>query len=82
MAQHAIPHFANDQGVAVVHVGVKEFNCMGARAPFDHPHIYLDMGGDTEIVCPYCSTLYKFDAKLHDDQSDPAGALVEIPATV
>jgi uncharacterized Zn-finger protein len=82
MADHLVPHFANDQGVAVIHVGVKEFNCMGARAPFDHPHIYLDMGSDDEIICPYCSTLFKYDSKLHGDETRPAGAFVKAPAAV
>ena len=77
MADHAVPHFANDQGVAVIHIGVKEFQCMGARAPFDHPHVFLDMGADAEIVCPYCSTLYKYDAKLPANQTRPAGAFVQ-----
>ncbi|MBN8941792.1 MAG: zinc-finger domain-containing protein [Rhizobiales bacterium] len=77
MADHVVPHFANDQGVAVIHIGVKEFQCMGARTPFDHPHVFLDMGSDGEIICPYCSTLYKFDAKLHADQTAPAGAFVQ-----
>lgn len=77
MADHAVPHFANDQGVATIHIGVKEFQCMGARAPYDHPHVFLDMGADAEIVCPYCSTLYKYDAKLHANQTNPAGAFVQ-----
>lgn len=77
MAAHAVPHFANDDGVAVIEIGVKEFQCMGARAPYDHPHVFLDMGGDNEIVCPYCSTLYKFSAALHGDETRPAGAYVK-----
>lgn len=77
MADHIVPHFANDDGVAVIHIGVKEFQCMGARAPFDHPHVFLDMGSDSEIICPYCSTLYKFDASLHGDETRPAGAYVK-----
>ena len=59
------PKFANDEGAGEVRIGVKEFECIGATPPFDHPHIYLDMGRDGEIVCPYCSTLYKFDASKH-----------------
>jgi hypothetical protein len=39
--------------------------CTGALPPFDHPHIYIDMGGDAEAVCPYCSTLYVYDEALH-----------------
>ena len=38
--------------------------CVGAKPPFDHPHVFLDMGGDNEIICPYCSTLYRHDPSL------------------
>ena len=71
-----IPHFANDAGAERIFIGVKEFNCMGARAPFDHPHVFLDMGADEQILCPYCSTLVIYDARLGHDQSDPKGSLV------
>jgi uncharacterized Zn-finger protein len=69
------PHFANDQGVEKIYVGVKELNCMGARPPFDHPHVYLDMGAESQILCPYCSTLFVHDAKLEPDETVPAGCL-------
>jgi uncharacterized Zn-finger protein len=77
MAAHTIPHLHNDAGAAIIHVGAKEFMCIGASAPFDHPHIYLDMGSDSEILCPYCSTLYRFRRDLHADQTDPAGCVVK-----
>jgi uncharacterized Zn-finger protein len=76
MADHVVPHLANDLGVEKVYVGVRELNCMGARPPYDHPHVFLDMGGDTQILCPYCSTLYLFDARLHADETDPKDCLV------
>ena len=76
MAGAMIPHIANDLGAERIFVGVKEFNCMGARAPFDHPHIYLDMGQDSQILCPYCSTLFIYDPRLKPDESDPKGSLV------
>ena len=76
MAASVVPHFANDEGAEKVLVGVKEFQCMGARPPFDHPHVYLDMGADSQIVCPYCSTLYVHDARLAATESEPAGCLV------
>ena len=72
MADHHIPHFHNDPGVPAIRVGAKEFMCVGASPPFDHPHIYIDMGGDTDAVCSYCSTRYIYDATLHG-RSDPAG---------
>jgi len=71
MAHHSIPHFHNDPGLAAISVGSKEFMCMGANAPFDHPHIFLDMGADSEVVCPYCSTLYKYSSALHEGTADP-----------
>jgi uncharacterized Zn-finger protein len=78
MAASKIPHMANDQGVEKIFVGVKELQCMGARPPYDHPHVYLDMGADDQIICPYCSTLYVCDKRLPPDESDPAGAIVKL----
>lgn len=72
MADHGIPHFHNEPGVAVVHVGTREFMCVGAKPPFDHPHVFLDMGADHEIICPYCSTLYRHDPKLKASECLPA----------
>jgi uncharacterized Zn-finger protein len=80
MAASLIPHFANDQGVEKIRVGVREFQCMGARPPHDHPHVFLDMGADGQILCPYCSALYVYDASLAADDSDPKGALVAADA--
>ena len=76
MAGGLIPHFVNDSGAERIFIGVKEFNCMGARAPFDHPHVYLDMGQDGQILCPYCSTLYIHDPRLSEGDSDPKGSRV------
>jgi uncharacterized Zn-finger protein len=47
MADAHVPHLANDKGVEKIYVGVKELQCMGARPPHDHPHVYLDMGADS-----------------------------------
>ena len=50
MADIGVPHFCNDAGVEKIQIGVNEFQCMGARPPFDHPHVFLDMGGDRQII--------------------------------
>ena len=71
MAEHSTPHFHNTPGVAEIRVGAKEFMCIGALPPFDHPHVYLDMGEENEIVCPYCSTLFNYDPSLKQTESDP-----------
>ncbi len=72
MADSVVPHFHNDAGVPVIEIGAREFKCVGAKPPFDHPHIYLDMGDDAEIICAYCSTLYRFDPKLDPHHARPA----------
>ena len=78
MAASTIPHLANDLGVEKIFVGVKELNCMGARAPFDHPHVYLDMGAEGQVLCPYCSTLYVHDARLGVDETEPKGCIATL----
>ncbi len=78
MATTKTPHLANDEGAEKIFVGVKELQCMGARAPYDHPHIYLDMGADDQILCPYCSTLYVYDSRLAANESDPKDAIVNL----
>jgi uncharacterized Zn-finger protein len=71
MTEMIVPHFHNDPGVSVIEIGAREFMCVGASPPLDHPHVYLDMGGDTELICPYCSTLYRFDPTLSPRQARP-----------
>src|SRR5262249_47491170 len=65
-------HFPNTPGVAVIEIGAREFMCEGELAPFDHPHVFLDMGDANEIICPYCSTLFRHDRTLAPDAARPA----------
>ena len=81
MAETVVPHFHNEPGVPVIEVGAHEFKCIGSKPPFDHPHVFLDMGNDNEIICPYCSTLYRYDRALDARAARPAEcALRELPA--
>jgi uncharacterized Zn-finger protein len=66
------PKFHNEVGVPIVRIGCREFKCIGDRPPQDHPHVYLNMGDASEVVCPYCSTLFRFDLSLGAHESDPA----------
>ena len=62
----------NEVGVPIVRIGCREFKCIGDKPPQDHPHIYLKIGDACEIVCPYCSTLFRFDPSLGAHDADPA----------
>ena len=75
MADKGTPHFHNDPGVPVIHVGSKEFMCIGATPPFDHPHVFIDMGYDSETICSYCSTLYVYNPELAPGTSEPLSAV-------
>jgi len=81
MADKIVPHFHNEAGLAVIEIGAREFMCVGALPPFDHPHVYLDMGGDAEIVCPYCSTLYRLDSTLDARAARPAESALKEATT-
>jgi uncharacterized Zn-finger protein len=80
MAGHSIPHFQNDGGYPVIQIGVKEFMCTGASVPFDHPHIFIDLGDDNEKVCSYCSTLFRYNPGLKVEQTDPPGCVFHVKA--
>lgn len=64
MVDHPIAHFHNEPGVPTIRVRVREFMCTGQRPPFDHPHIYIDMGGDSDAICGYCATRFVYDPTL------------------
>jgi uncharacterized Zn-finger protein len=73
MADRIVPHFHNEAGIVSIGIGAREFMCVGALPPFDHPHIFIDMGDAEDAVCPYCSTVYHFDPSLDPAQSEPPG---------
>lgn len=75
MDHSGIPHFHNEPGVPQVEIGSKEFMCIGAKPPFDHPHVFIDMGAENDVICSYCGTLYKFKASLSAGEADPSACL-------
>ena len=74
MAKTGTPKFHNDMGAARIDIGAREFECVGANPPFDHPHIFIDMGGGDDAVCSYCSTHYHYDSALAHGAARPAQA--------
>jgi hypothetical protein len=39
--------------------------------PQDHLHVYINMGDQDSILCPYCATVFRFDPKLAPLGADP-----------
>ncbi len=65
------PLFFNELGVNSIQIGVAAFHCMGVMPPHDHPHVYLNMGDETDVLCSYCSTEYRFNAALSWNETIP-----------
>jgi uncharacterized Zn-finger protein len=79
MTDSIVPHFHNDPGLPMIEIGAREFMCVGATPPLDHPHVFLDMGDNGEITCPYCSTLYRQDPSLDPHEARPAECALTAP---
>jgi uncharacterized Zn-finger protein len=58
--------------VPVIEIGARDFMCIGELPPFDHPHVFLAMGDAAEIICPYCSTLFRHEPGLGPRDARPA----------
>src|ERR1700730_5856045 len=81
MADQIIPHFHNPPGVPAREARAREFMCVGEKPPFDHPHIFIDMGDTSEAICPYCSTLFRHDPSLDPHAARPAECALMEPLT-
>ena len=66
-----VPLFFNEMGVNSIEIGVSAFDCIGVLPPHDHPHVYLNMGEQADILCPYCSTQYRFNPALRWNETIP-----------
>lgn len=71
-----LPVFSNPIGERSIEIGVRAFDCIGLRPPHDHPHVYLNMGDQADIQCPYCSTRYRFNAELRWNETIPPNCCV------
>src|SRR3954463_12201678 len=71
MSDHVVPHFHNDAGVPVIEIGSQEFMWGPPPPPSAHPHVFLALGNDNEIICPYCSPLSRFAAALAAGEARP-----------
>ncbi|MGH6983578.1 MAG: zinc-finger domain-containing protein [Stellaceae bacterium] len=74
-----LPKFRNDRGVAEIRIGRREFHCIGVSPPQDHPHVYINMGDQDTILCPYCATLFRFDPLLGPFAAEPSDSLYADP---
>tara|TARA_B100000575_G_scaffold81405_1_gene64027 strand:+ start:455 stop:631 length:177 start_codon:yes stop_codon:yes gene_type:complete len=53
------PDIKDDLNSDIEFVKSKKVNCDGGGGVLGHPKVYLEMGDENEIICPYCSKLFK-----------------------
>jgi len=79
MSGSGYPKFRNDRAVAKIRIGVREFNCIGVSPPHDHPHVYINMGQQDAILCPYCGTRFRFAPRLGPSEAHPPDSVFADP---
>lgn len=60
----------NSQQIAfeVLHVKTKIIACDGAKNLSTHPLVYLNMGDNDHVVCPYCSKYFTINQSYPNQQ--------------
>ena len=53
------PEIKDELNSDIEFVNSKKVSCDGGGGALGHPKVYLEMGDENEIICPYCSKLFK-----------------------
>ncbi|GDX36220.1 hypothetical protein LBMAG18_07310 [Alphaproteobacteria bacterium] len=53
----------------VLHVKSKKVNCDGSKTASSHPLVYLNMGDNDYVVCPYCSKYFTINPSYPNTQN-------------
>ena len=57
----------------ILHVDSKKISCAGEKSEGiggdGHPKVYLDMGKNDFVTCPYCSKYFSFKESEHSSSS-------------
>ena len=48
----------NDEKEIITYVDTTNVFCDGGRGELGHPGVYLNIGEQPNIVCPYCSQIF------------------------
>jgi len=53
----------------VLHVKSKKVSCDGSKSASTHPLVYLNMGDNDHVVCPYCSKYFTINQSYPNSQN-------------
>jgi uncharacterized Zn-finger protein len=54
---------AKSSPLETLHVNSKKVSCSGSGVVSGHPLVYLEMGKDDFVICPYCSKFFTIKEK-------------------
>lgn len=52
--------------IETIRTSGKRVACEGGGGPLGHPRVWLNLGHDDQVVCPYCSRRYILAGSVHD----------------
>ena len=50
--------------VEILETDSKTVACDGGGGPLGHPRVFLQIGQENEIECPYCGRVYKYRRRV------------------
>jgi uncharacterized Zn-finger protein len=53
----------------VLHVNTKKVSCDGVKNSSTHPLVYLNMGENDFVICPYCSKYFTINQSYPNYQN-------------
>lgn len=53
----------------ILHVSSKKVSCSGGKDASGHPLVYLDMGKEDYVICPYCSKYFTVKDSNNDKKN-------------
>lgn len=54
----------------IIETDKRTIACDGGNGPLGHPRVFLTIGHEDEILCPYCSRLYRYRKSAIGDAAD------------
>ena len=54
----------------IIETDKRSIACDGGNGPLGHPRVFLTIGHEDEILCPYCSRLYIYRISAIGDAAD------------
>ena len=59
----------NDEQETISYVDTTSVFCDGGRGELGHPGVYLNIGEQTKIICPYCSQIFALAVGSSDEMN-------------